>query len=218
MVWKSGRTARTETRRIWIYKGLNRMRKPQCLTHTARFSRVSVNQTQAACSSFHQGEIRDAVKVTGSKPCSKQIDPCFRGRRGEKKQPTNETQVHWGDVTVQMLTPPPTSVWKMPEVQVSRAQLNTCNLDYTKRRAGRCSCHLQGLAGHPSELNPATSHQSGLLQVERVLWAQWGTARQGAGFQPCRCWAPEQSHQKWATSFRCRVAQYGGLKELMNRS
>lgn len=68
------------------------MRKPHCLTHTARFSRFSVNQTQAACSSFHQGEIRDTVKVTGSKPCSKQIDPYFRGREKKKhhtkKQPT----------------------------------------------------------------------------------------------------------------------------------
>lgn len=66
------------------------MSKPRCLTHTARFSRVSVNQTQAVCSSFHQGEIRGAVEVTGSKPCSKQLDPCFGGRK--KPQPTDETQ------------------------------------------------------------------------------------------------------------------------------
>lgn len=68
------------------------MRKPHCLTHTARFSRFSVNQTQAACSSFHQGEIRDTVKVTGSKPCSKQIDPYFRGREKKKPTPKNNPQ------------------------------------------------------------------------------------------------------------------------------
>lgn len=66
------------------------MRKPHCLTHAARFSRFSVNQTQAACSSFHQGEIRDTVKVTGSKPCSKQIDPYFKGRKTTQMQ-LNET-------------------------------------------------------------------------------------------------------------------------------
>lgn len=63
------------------------MSKPHCLTHTARFSRFSVKQTQVACSSFHQGEIRDTVKVTGSKPCSKQIDPYFRGREKKKNNP-----------------------------------------------------------------------------------------------------------------------------------
>lgn len=80
------------------------MRKPHCLTHTARFSRFSVNQTQAACSSFHQGEIRDTVKVTGSKLCSKQIDPYFRAKE-KKNKPRDETQVHSGAVTVQKLTP-----------------------------------------------------------------------------------------------------------------
>lgn len=77
------------------------MSKPHCLTHTARFSRFSVKQTQVACSSFHQGEIRDTVKVTGSKPCSKQIDPYFRGRE-KKNQPEAETQVHSGAVTAQV--------------------------------------------------------------------------------------------------------------------
>lgn len=107
------------------------MSKPHCLTHTARFSRFSVKQTQVACSSFHQGEIRDTVKVTGSKPCSKQIDPYFRGREKKKKQPKAETQVHSGAVTAPLTpssSPLLTQCFKDAQLQVFQVSAQNMQL------------------------------------------------------------------------------------------
>lgn len=53
-----------------------------------------MNQTQAACLSLHQGEIRDTVKVPGINPVvSKLILLYFRERERGKEAHTNETQV-----------------------------------------------------------------------------------------------------------------------------
>lgn len=158
------------------------MSKPHCLTHTARFSRFSVKQTQAACSSFHQGEIRDTVKVTGSKPCSKQIDPYFRGKKNQKTSHSQNSSTFRAVSAWVNPSSSPGLTLHFKDAQLQLFQVSAQNCSHTlhtrgkggfsrvRSRSGRWNC-LQGLAISPSTEEEAEPPPAGTTDPAPPSWA-----------------------------------------------